>query len=162
MLNAPDAHLSNAAQRSRLRGWLRSLTAFLHFGINEARSRLFAGLLLSAVFLLLRTALLALPRYDVLPLAVLAVRGVMLWRGLETWDECKAIYLLHAAGIVQGGHSSYRGLLQSWSYLDFAYTGDDDVHCRAPPQTWQGQRSHCPALGLSWSAKLRPSCLRWF
>ncbi len=118
MHNAPDAHLSNAAQRSRLRGWLRSLTAFLHFGINEARSRLFAGLLLSAVFLLLRTALLALPRYDVLPLAVLAVRGVMLWRGLETWDECKAIYLLHAAGIVQGGiqaigDSSSRGAIST-------------------------------------------------
>ena len=98
MLNALDTHLLNAAPRNRLRGWPRFLTEFLYFGIKEARSCLFVGLFFTAVFLVPRAGLFGLPRYDVLLLVALAIQGAMVWRGLETWDELKAICLFHAVG----------------------------------------------------------------
>lgn len=121
MLNALDAHLLNAAPRSRLRGWPRFLTEFLYFGIKEARACLFVGLFFAAVFLVPRAGLLGLPRYDVLLLAALAIQGAMLWSGLETWDELKAISLFHAVGFALEVFK-VSGSIQSWSYPDFAYT----------------------------------------
>ena len=87
MLNALDTHLLNATPGQRLRGWPRFLTEFLYFGIKEARACLFVGLFFGAVFLVPRTGILGLPRYDVLLLAALAIQGAMIWAKLETWDE---------------------------------------------------------------------------
>ena len=121
MLAALDLHLLDNSPRHTLRGAPRFLIEFLYFGIKEARACLFVALFFAAVFLVPRTGILGLPRYDVLLVAALAIQVWMVWAGLETWDELKAVCLFHAVGFalevfkVSGG-------IQSWSYPDFAYT----------------------------------------
>ena len=121
MLAALDLHLLDNSTRQGLRGAQRLAVEFLYFGVKEARACLFVALFFAAVFLVPRAGVLGLPRYDVLLVAALAIQVWMVWAGLETWDELKAVCLFHLVGFalevfkVSGG-------IQSWSYPDFAYT----------------------------------------
>ena len=118
---ALDAYLLDARPRPQLAGARRALTEFLWFGIKEARACLFAGLFFLAVFGVPRSGVLGIPRYDVLLVVALAIQAAMLWGGLETWDELKAITLFHVIGF---GLEVFKtsDAIQSWSYPDFAYT----------------------------------------
>ena len=121
MLAALDLHLLDHSARQGLRGAPRFLIEFLYFGIKEARACLFVVLFFAAVFLVPRAGILGLPRYDVLLVAALAIQVWMVWAGLETWDELKAVCLFHAVGFALEAFKVSGGI-QSWSYPDFAYT----------------------------------------
>ncbi|MGV7208084.1 DUF817 domain-containing protein [Oxalobacteraceae bacterium A2-2] len=121
MLAALDLHLLNGAARPGLRGLPRFVLEFLYFGIKEARACLFAGLFFGAVFLVPRTGLFGLPRYDVLLAVALAIQAWMVWARLETIDELKAVTLFHLVGFALEAFK-VSGAIQSWSYPDFAYT----------------------------------------
>ena len=92
-LHALDSHLLDPPPLV-LTGLRRFALEFLYFGIKQARACLFAGLFFVAIFLVPRTGLAGLPRYDVLLVIALAIQALMLWARLETWDEFKAICLL--------------------------------------------------------------------
>src|SRR3712207_6255775 len=82
---------------------------------------MFAGLFFSAVFLVPRGGLLGLPRYDLLLLIALLIQGAMVWTGLESLDELKAITLFHVIGFALEVFKTSEGI-RSWSYPDFGYT----------------------------------------
>ena len=121
MLATIDNHLLDGAARPELRGPARFLMEFWYFGIKEARACLFVALFFAAVFLVPRAGLLGLPRYDVLLVAALAIQAWMVWAGLETWDELKAVSLFHVVGFALEVFKTSGGI-QSWSYPDFGYT----------------------------------------
>ena len=121
MLATLDQHLLDNSVRGGLRGGTRLLVEFLYFGVKEARACLFVALFFAAVFLVPRAGILGLPRYDVLLVAALAIQVWMVWAGLETWDELKAVCLFHAVGFALEAFK-VSGSIQSWSYPDFAYT----------------------------------------
>lgn len=121
MLAALDLHLLDHSARQGLRGAPRFVIEFLYFGIKEARACLFVALFFAAVFLVPRAGILGLPRYDVLLVAALAIQVWMVWAGLETWDELKAVCLFHLVGFALEVFK-VSGSIQSWSYPDFAYT----------------------------------------
>lgn len=104
--------------RSRVR---RALIEFLWFGIKNARACLFAGLFFVAVFAVPRAGILGIPRYDLLLLIALAIQFGMLWMGLETWDELKAITIFHVIGFALEVFKT-SAAIRSWSYPDFAYS----------------------------------------
>jgi uncharacterized membrane protein YoaT (DUF817 family) len=120
-LRAIDDHLLNISQKSHLTGFLRFLTELLFFGIKEARACLFAGLFFAAVFLMPRSGLFDIPRYDALLIIAIAIQVWMVWTKLETLDELKAISLFHVVGFALEVFKT-SGSIQSWSYPDFAYT----------------------------------------
>ncbi|WP_229505341.1 DUF817 domain-containing protein [Massilia mucilaginosa] len=99
----------------------RFAVEFLYFGIKEARACLFAGLFFAAVFLVPRTGLWGVARYDVLLIVALSIQGAMIWSRLETLDELKAITLFHLIGFALEVFKT-SGAIQSWSYPDFAWT----------------------------------------
>lgn len=121
MLQTLDRHLISEPAAQGLHGFKRFCIEFLYFGIKEARACLFAGLFFAAIFLLPRSGLFGLPRYDALLLIALAIQAWMLWAKLETWDEFKAICLFHAIGFALEAFK-VSGSIQSWSYPDFAYS----------------------------------------
>ncbi len=90
MLATLDHQLLDGAARPGLRGLMRFLTEFWYFGLKEARACLFVALFFGAVFVVPRTGLFGLPRYDVLLPAALAIQGWMVWARLETWDELES------------------------------------------------------------------------
>jgi uncharacterized membrane protein YoaT (DUF817 family) len=105
-------------------GLVRFGLEFWFFGLKEAREAracLFAVLFLGAVFCLPRGGLCGLSRYDVLLLVALVIQGGMVWAGLESWDELKAISLFHVIGF---GLELFKtsAAIHAWSYPDFAYT----------------------------------------
>jgi uncharacterized membrane protein YoaT (DUF817 family) len=102
-------------------GVARFATEFLYFGIKEARACLFAGLFFAAVFLVPRTGLWGVPRYDALLVIALTIQVWMVWTKLETLDELKAISLFHVVGFALEVFKTSSGI-QSWAYPDFAYT----------------------------------------
>jgi len=65
-LNALDAHLLLVRDRPGLSGIFRFFLEFLYFGLKEARACLFVGLFFAAVFLVPRSGLWGIPRYDAL------------------------------------------------------------------------------------------------
>lgn len=91
------------------------------FGLKETRACVFAGLFFLAVFAVPREGLFAIPRYDLLLLIALAIQAWMLWTGLETKDELKAICLFHIVGFALEAFKVSSGI-KSWAYPDFAYT----------------------------------------
>ena len=104
-----------------LNGLRRALLEFLFFGIKEARACLFAGLFFAAVFVIPRSGVFGIPRYDVLLIIALLIQAAMLWTKLETFDELKAITLFHLIGFALEVFKT-SSAIQSWSYSDFAYT----------------------------------------
>jgi uncharacterized membrane protein YoaT (DUF817 family) len=97
------------------------LIEFGFFVLKELRACLFAGLFFGAVFLVPRAGLLGVPRYDLLLLVALAIQAWMLWAGLESRDEVKAITLFHLLGFCLELFKTSPAI-GSWSYPDFAYT----------------------------------------
>lgn len=121
MLQSLDKHLLSGPSISDLTGFKRFCLEFFYFGIKEARACLFAGLFFIAIFLLPRSGLFGIPRYDALLLIALTIQAWMLWTKLETWDEFKAICLFHGIGFALEVFK-VSGNIQSWSYPDFAYS----------------------------------------
>jgi uncharacterized membrane protein YoaT (DUF817 family) len=99
----------------------RGLLEFLYFGIKEARACLFVVAFFAAVLLTPRGGIAGIPRYDLLLVAALVIQAWMVWAGLETWDELKAVCLFHVIGFALEAFK-VSGSIQSWSYPDFAYT----------------------------------------
>ena len=120
-LSALDEHLLKQAARTDLSGLSRFACEFLYFGLKEARACLFVALFFTAVFTVPRAGVFGVPRYDVLLILALAIQAWMVWAGLETLDELKAITLFHVVGFVLEVFKTSGGI-QSWSYPDFAYT----------------------------------------
>ncbi len=118
-LPALDRHLMQPRAHPGLARWPLPLVEFLYFGLKEARACLFVGLFFGAVFLVPRAGIGALPRYDVLLLAALAIQGGMLWAKLETLDEMKAVGLFHVVGFVLEVFKTQAG---SWTYPDPGYS----------------------------------------
>jgi uncharacterized membrane protein YoaT (DUF817 family) len=101
--------------------WKTFATEFWFFGLKEARACLFVGLFFLAVFAVPRGGLLGVPRYDLLLIIALGIQVWMLWTGLETWDEFKAIGVFHIVGFALEAFKVSGGI-KSWSYPDPAYT----------------------------------------
>lgn len=120
-LSALDEHLLHPPVRADLAGLSRFAAEFLYFGLKEARACLFVGLFFAAVFLVPRSGLFGIPRYDVLLVAALAIQALMVWARLETVDELKAISLFHVVGFALEVFKTSSGI-KSWAYPDFAYT----------------------------------------
>lgn len=120
-LKALDDHLLAKQDRSDLSGFSHFLLEAIYFGIKEARACLFAGLFFAAVFLVPRTGLWGVPRYDVLLIIALAIQFWMVWTKLETIDELKAITIFHLIGFALEAFKTSSGI-KSWAYPDFAYS----------------------------------------
>jgi uncharacterized membrane protein YoaT (DUF817 family) len=121
VLRTLDARLLTLPARPELSGVRRVLIEFGYFVLKELRACLFAGLFFAAVFLVPRAGMLGVPRYDLLLLIALAIQAWMLWAGLESTDEVKAITLFHLLGFCLELFKTSPAI-GSWSYPDFAYT----------------------------------------
>jgi uncharacterized membrane protein YoaT (DUF817 family) len=102
----------------------RPATAFLYefvrFGLKQGFACLFGG---AMVGLLIATSLWypkvpALPRYDFLFLAALAIQIAMLAFRLETVEEAKVILLFHIVGTIM---EIFKTAVGSWIYPDVAF-----------------------------------------
>lgn len=116
-----DEYLCDRQPWGELKGAKRFIVEFLYFGVKEARACMFAGLFFLSIFLVPRSGLFGLPRYDVLLVIALTIQFFMIWSKLETLDEAKAILLFHVVGFALEVFKT-SGSIQSWSYQDFAYT----------------------------------------
>ncbi len=119
-----DTHLLNLPSRSDLsglRGVRRFATEFFYFTVKEARACLFAGLFFAAIFIMPRTGLWGIPRYDALLFIALAIQAWMVWAKLETLDELRSICLFHVVGFALEVFKTSSGI-KSWAYPDFGYT----------------------------------------
>lgn len=94
---------------------------FIAFGLKELRACLFAGSFFAVLALSKWLPLGALPRYDFLLLAALAMQAALLWTRLETWDEFKTICLFHVIGLALEWFKT-QPAIGSWSYPEFAYS----------------------------------------
>jgi uncharacterized membrane protein YoaT (DUF817 family) len=121
MIAAVDKVLLSPRIRPNLSGVTRFVVEFFYFGVKQARACLFAGLFFLAVFLVPRSGILGLPRYDVILIIALMIQVWMVLSKLETWDEVKAISLFHVIGFGLEVFKTSSGI-GSWSYPDFAYT----------------------------------------
>lgn len=99
----------------------RLASEFVWFGLKQVRACLFAGLFFLCLFLVPREGIAGIPRYDALLVLALGIQAWMLWAGLESRDELKAICLFHVVGFVLEVFKTSPGI-QSWSYPDFAWT----------------------------------------
>ncbi len=91
------------------------LYEFLRFGMKQAWACLFGGIM---VALILGThfwypADAALARYDVLVIAAVIVQALLLYFGLETWEEAKVILLYHVVGTIM---EIFKTGVGSWIY----------------------------------------------
>lgn len=120
-LRALDSHLSNLSLRPDLSGWPRFILEFLYFGIKEARACLFVALFFGAVFSVPHAGMWGIPRYDLLLIIALVIQTWMVWNGLETVDELKAVCLFHVVGFALEVFKTSSGI-QSWAYPDPAYS----------------------------------------
>lgn len=121
MIARLDSFLMDDSPREGLSGFKRFATEFIYFGIKESRACLFAGLFFLSVFLVPRDGVFGVPRYDVLLLIALAIQAWMVFSGLETLDELKAICLFHVVGFALEVFKT-SGSIGSWSYPDAPYT----------------------------------------
>jgi uncharacterized membrane protein YoaT (DUF817 family) len=111
-----------ALQTPRNAPWWKVFACeFWFFGLKNARACLFVGLFFMAVFAVPRGGLLGVPRYDLLLFIALGIQAWMMWTGLETWDEFKAIGIFHIVGFALEAFKVSSGI-KSWSYPDFGYT----------------------------------------
>lgn len=116
-----DQHLLAHTPHAGLSGWRRFTWEFWYFGIKEARACLFVALFFASIFLMPRSGLLGLPRYDALLVVAIAIQAFMVLAKLETYDELKAICLFHVVGFALEVFKT-SGHIGSWSYPDFAYS----------------------------------------
>lgn len=116
-----DQFLLKPHQFKQLEGLPRYALEFLYFGLKQARACLFAGLFLSAVFLLPRAGLLGIPKYDALLLIAIGIQIWMVATKLETKDELLVICLFHVIGFALEVFKTSQGI-KSWAYPDFGYT----------------------------------------
>jgi uncharacterized membrane protein YoaT (DUF817 family) len=121
LLRTLDKHLFNIKPQANLSGLPRFFVEFGYFGIKEARACLFVALFFAAVFIVPKTGILGIPRYDVLLVVALAIQIWMVWDKLETVDELKAVCLFHLVGLALEIFKTSSGI-KSWAYPDFAYT----------------------------------------
>lgn len=91
------------------------------FGLKEARACLFAGLFFLAMFVVPRSGIGPLARYDLLLIIALGIQALMLATKLETWDEFKAITLFHIVGFILELFKT-SSAIGAWSYPDFAWS----------------------------------------
>ena len=98
--------------------WPREL---YHFTRKEAQACVFAGLFFLSVWIVPRTGVWGIARYDALLLIALVIQLGMLLSGMETWDELKAICAFHVLGFVLEVFKTSSGI-KSWSYPDPAFT----------------------------------------
>lgn len=129
-----DGNASVAARfRARLHGAREALRAryvrgpvsqgvfeFVSFGIKQAWACLFGGVMLG---LLLLTHFFypegaALSRYDFLVIAAIALQGLLLLSGLETWEEARVIFVFHVVGTVMELFKTSAG---SWIYPEESF-----------------------------------------
>lgn len=116
-------------------GVRRVAAEFLWFGIKQARAWLFARLFFAAVFVVPRSGLLGISRYDLLLLIALAIQAFMVASQLETWDELKAITLFHLIGFCLVPGSAGRLDASTREQVELVVvTRDHDVHHRRKPQ----------------------------
>lgn len=120
-LSRIDGILLNYRPDDELIGFRRFAVEFLFFGIKQARACLFVALFFGAIFLIPRSGIFGLPRYDVLLIIALLIQALMVVSKLETLDELKAVSLFHLIGFALEVFKT-SGAIQSWSYPDFAYT----------------------------------------
>jgi uncharacterized membrane protein YoaT (DUF817 family) len=102
-------------------GARRFVREFIAFGLKEARACIFAGSFFLAVFIVPRSGVFGIPRYDLLLVIALLIQVVLVFTGVETIDELKAITLFHIVGF---GLEVFKtsSKIGAWSYPDFAYT----------------------------------------
>lgn len=120
-LNKIDGHLLQAIEGREFSYFNRIIIEFWYFFLKELRACLFVILFFAAVFMLPRTGVLGIPRYDALLIIALGIQFWMIHSKLETLDEFKAITLFHIIGFVLEVFKTSQGI-KSWSYPDFAYT----------------------------------------
>jgi uncharacterized membrane protein YoaT (DUF817 family) len=120
-INALDAVLAGPAPKPLRRLLPAGAIEFLYFGLKEARACLFAGLFFAAIFVMPRDGLFGLPRYDALLVVALAIQAWMLWTGLETRDELKAVCLFHVVGFALEVFKTSPAI-GAWAYPQPAYT----------------------------------------
>lgn len=118
-----DAWARPWALRSKWHGWAYE---FLLFGLKQAWACLFGGLMLA---LLLATHLwwpddAALPRYDFLVLASVAIQALLLATRLERWDEAIVILVFHVVGTIMEIFKTAQG---SWIYPEQSFLRVGDV-----------------------------------
>jgi uncharacterized membrane protein YoaT (DUF817 family) len=94
---------------------------FIAFGLKEARACIFAGSFFLAVFIVPRSGLFGIPRYDLLLVIALGIQVALVMAGIESMDEVKAITLFHLVGFALEVFKT-SAAIGSWSYPDFAYT----------------------------------------
>jgi uncharacterized membrane protein YoaT (DUF817 family) len=119
MLHALDAHLTSGRTWRGLATVSAGAREWLYFGLKEARACLFVVLFFAAVFAMPRAGLFGIARYDLLLIWALGIQAWMLWAGLETWDEARAIALFHAVGFALEVFK-VSPAIGSWSYPDDA------------------------------------------
>ncbi|MBL8195418.1 MAG: DUF817 domain-containing protein [Blastocatellia bacterium] len=121
MLQTVDSFLLETKASPNLKGLYRFLLEFFFFGLKQARACLFAGLFFLGVFLIPRSGLFGIPRYDVLLIVALLIQVFMIKLKFETLDEVKAITLFHIVGFVLEVFKTSSSIA-SWSYPDEGYT----------------------------------------
>lgn len=104
-------------RRGPLAAWIYE---FVRFGLKQAWACLFGGILLG---LIVATRLwypqdAALPRYDALVLACIAVQAGLLWSGLETLEEAKVILAFHLVGTLM---ELFKTSVGSWHYPEASF-----------------------------------------
>ncbi|ABI75686.1 putative membrane protein [Hyphomonas neptunium ATCC 15444] len=98
----------------------QGLFEFVSFGIKQAWACLFGGVMLA---LLLLTHFFypegaGLSRYDFLVIAAIALQGLLLLSGLETWEEARVIFVFHVVGTVMELFKTSAG---SWIYPEESF-----------------------------------------
>ncbi len=121
MIGVVDKVLLSPKIRPDLSGLSRFVVEFFYFGVKQVRACLFAGLFFLAVFIVPRSGIPGLPRYDVILIIALMIQVWMVAAKLETWDEVKAISLFHVVGFALEVFKT-SSEIGSWSYPDFAYS----------------------------------------
>lgn len=101
--------------------WQSWALELFHFTRKEAQSCWFAGLFFLSVWLVPRTGVWGMARYDVLLLIALVIQLGMLVSGMESWDELKAICAFHVLGFALEVFKTSSGI-KSWSYPDPAFS----------------------------------------
>jgi uncharacterized membrane protein YoaT (DUF817 family) len=95
--------------------WTGFAFEFVSFGVKQAWSCLFGGLMLGLLLLtfVAYPANAPLARYDFLTLAALAIQAGMLATKLETWEEARVIFAFHVVGTIMEIFKTGAG---SWIY----------------------------------------------